>query len=536
MRVLMIVDKQGTAIDRLAQITKNNNPHHDIRVLAVHPKRPDRTSLAIFEQELKSCDVIDFRYWKSAELLRSMYSINKPCVLTHYNPYDLGKSNWSNYNANIVVNNEQQMVMKHAARTIPLPVDVFYWDFTPTEQYKKNTRICMVANRIEAKKGILPVAMACKQLGYKMDLVGNISDPAYFEEVMRSDAVEFHQNIADLQLKAIYSRAAIHVCNSVDNFETGTMPMLEAMSAGVPVMTRRVGHAPDLFDGKNMEMRIGDVHDVAQITEILKSLMDDEQLRLDMREAAWQTVKNRNVEVYARTYSKIYWEILGPQPLVSVIIPTCDRTVVFAKALESAIADPYPKKEIVVVDDGEEPDTASFLLSLKEMMRKNDDIPSVTIKYFSTALYEKSTGEYRKTYGLGHARNKAILEAEGKYIFFMDERMHIELGTICRFVEVAEKNTKDVWYWGVKDGAKKGFVENLSFVTRSTILRIGGFSEQITQYGGMTQEVRKRAEKNGITLSMVPDAQATSIIKSSGKRNKKRDVVKSKIQCYKLNE
>jgi len=42
----------------------------------------------------------------------------------------------------------------------------------------------MVANRIESKKGILQVAIACADLGLTFVLVGAISDMGYMQAIM----------------------------------------------------------------------------------------------------------------------------------------------------------------------------------------------------------------------------------------------------------------------------------------------------------------------------------------------------------------
>jgi glycosyltransferase involved in cell wall biosynthesis len=137
----------------------------------------------------------------------------------------------------------------------------------------------------------------------------------------------------------------------------------------------------------------------------------------------------------------------------------------------------------------------------------------------------------KKIYGLGHARNIGMLNAEGEYLLFVDDRLAIDENTIADFMKnPGEKN----WQWGEKDQTAKGFVENFSFVSRRTLINIGGFSELITQYGGMTQEIRKRAETNGVTFSYNHEAKAKAISKSSSKWSKFLDIAKSKAQCYAL--
>ena len=93
MKVISVVDKPDSAIDRMAQAMK---PFIglDYQVLAVHPKRPDPQQLADFEREARVADVIDYQYFRTANMLRERYPWVReiPSVLTHHNPYSIGES------------------------------------------------------------------------------------------------------------------------------------------------------------------------------------------------------------------------------------------------------------------------------------------------------------------------------------------------------------------------------------------------------------------------------------------------------------
>src|SRR3990167_11508351 len=105
-KILQIVDKNGTAIDRMATGIQVNLPHHQIRKIAVHPKKPSFIDLELYKRWASWADLFDYHYWKTAEMLRKEYPEfnNKPSILTHYNPYNLEESDWAGYNKLIVVN------------------------------------------------------------------------------------------------------------------------------------------------------------------------------------------------------------------------------------------------------------------------------------------------------------------------------------------------------------------------------------------------------------------------------------------------
>lgn len=532
MKVLIVADKEKTAIHRLSQYIQKANPHHQFRIVCVHPKRPSVDQLTAYEEGYKWCDIVHFNYWKSAELIRSMFEVKKPCMLSHHNPYDITQQTWTDYKLNVVNNREQATLMKCPLELIGLPVDINFWKFQPDEDYtedKMNT-VIMVAARIEGKKGVLPVAQACHRLGMRMILVGRPSDPAYLQEILQYDEVDYFEDVSDERLRDLYYQSGIHVCNSIDFFESGTMPILEAMACGVPVLTRKVGHVPDLYDGNNMVVRGGKPDELDDLSQQLDEMRKDRAWMLKIREAGWDTARKRHIDIFGRLYSKLYYKlILGEKPLISVIIPTYNRAHILARTLASVITMDYPHLEVVIADDGSTDGTKEMIEGVSQLL--TGEHTSVTFKYLRTDRYEYKDGSLVKVYGIAHSRNMAIMEAEGEYMMFLDDRLAPNSQAANIFLSHAGEG---LWLWGSKDGSQKGFVENFSFIRRSDIIRIGGFSGWITQYGGMTQEVRKRAERNHIAMELVGEAKATSLHKSGSKWNKLGDIAKSKIQCYKL--
>lgn len=522
MRVLLVSDKPGSAIHRMCEYKIKHTPWHAFKLIAVHPKRPDPNQLEAFEEALAWCDVVDFQYWKTAETLHSLYEIKKPSILTHHNPYDLTRTPWTNYKINVVLNTEQLRTINTQSVKIEHPVDTEFWEYQPTEPASFRYGVIMVSNRIEAKKGVLPVAQACKDLGIKMALVGDISDRTYHEQVMATEAVDFFHRISDEDLRDLYHQSMIHVCNSVDGYESGTLPILEAMSCGTPVLTRRIGHVPDTFNGRNMQVRRGDPDDLEDLKKQLTELTQNKELRDEIRQESVHSLRYRNYEIYARKYSQLYHQLLTGKELVTAIVPTVSTPDKLIETLSRVMSQTYGPLEIIVADDSEQPELN------EEVIKQIRGETSHTIKFFATAT-RNLKGE--KTYGLARARNKAVMEAEGQWLWFVDERMLPEKEALDAFYE---RRKEGIWLWGMKDQSQKSFVENFSFVNRKDLLRVGAFNEQITQYGGMTQEVRTRWEQNKKILQFVPKAQAITKRKSNAKWRRYKDIAISKTQCYKL--
>ena len=530
MNILLVADKPQTAIHRLCLYTQMALPQHNFKIVFIHPKRHTQEQFDAYDAGYEWADLIDFRYWKSAELMRSVGRIGKPMILTHYNPYDLKASDWTAYDRNLVVNTEQAKELR-LANVIPLPVDIQFFAMQDQKDFTEDRckTAIMVANRIEGKKGVLEAAQACQQVGMKFILVGRPSDGEYLQKILANSCVEFHEGVSDQELKELYYKSGIHICNSVDGFESGTMPILESMACGVPVVTRKVGHVPDLNNGTNMIINPNATQDVPSLAKILSDVTTDLKWLLKVRQEAWATVKSRNIELYGRQYNKIYQEVLyKDDEVVSVIIPTADRPKALTQLLLNLNFKQPKFLEVIVCDDGETDDAAKVVQAYREST-------NMTIKYFKTATYRvrAHTGEMIKTYGLAHARNKGAMEAQGKWLLFLDDRLVPVENAIMAFYLHRKENS---WLWGTKNKFRKGFVENFSFVNRHSFLKLGGFSEQITQYGGLTQEVRTRYESLGMKFVFCEEADAEVSTKSRSRWTKYLDIAKSKTQCYKLNE
>lgn len=85
-------------------------------------------------------------------------------------------------------------------------------------------------------------------------------------------------------------------------------------------------------------------------------------------------------------------------PLVSVIVPVYNGARFLAQSLDSALAQDYPRLEVVVVDDGSTDDTPGVLASYGERIR---------------AIRQPNQGA-------AAARNTALKASRGEYIAFLD--------------------------------------------------------------------------------------------------------------------
>lgn len=468
-------------MDRLSQATKKYMTDIEYVVVDCHPKRPDPQQLARFETEINDADIWESQYYRTSEMLLERYPEleSKKKILVHNNPYAIHEGDWNHYNM-VVANNdsiykELSQITTAPLEKVPLAVDHKQWTLSDKP---RNNKINMVANRIEGKKGILPAAKACKKLGLTMILVGNISDMNYFNEVMSVGSVQFAQNISDDELRETYQTTALHVCNSQDNFESGTLPILESTMCGQQVLTRAVGHVPD-FGLDNFHIYEGDNEDVDGLADAIDKALNSEP------KDNWNAVKYANHDVRAYRYRTLYHKLLQDNKTVSVIMPTTEDNPENAAALDKQTYG-YVEKLIAV-----------------------DTQPG---------------------YNLAKVRNEAAINATGEILVFCDDRMKLEEDAVEQFV----KNLKPgYWLYGNK-GVKKDFVENVSCIYREDFMKFGMFNERMDAYGGLSQETRSRARKQGIKLEYVESAKATPTRSSRNRREKKLQTIEMKNKLWKM--
>lgn len=515
LRVVSVVDKVGTALDRLSKGVARYNDNLEYFTVDVHPKRPDGKQLSRFEELARSADIIDYQYFRTADMLRNRYPWLKqiPSVLTHNNPYSIHERDWNDYQVNVGNNKEITKNLREITTSrveyIPLVVDPYFWKFNEDYSYSKS--VITVANRIEPKKGILPVAKACKEMGIKMYLVGAISDPAYWQEIMATGVVEFAQEVEDEKLRELYYKAGIHVCNSVDNFESGTLPALEAIFCGVPVLSRKVGHIPDIKDEGNIVIQDSDPEDVDRIVTLLTQMFADKKKLDTQRNDAWFSIKDRSFERRAYMYQKLFRELLPDKP-VTVVMPVADKPEVTSKSVNAILNQSHKNIELIVVDDGE--------VKQKETIESLRKVCNIPFRYMEV----DGTG-----YNLAKARNMGAIEATSDILVFCDQRMVMDPDCIAEFVKELKPR---YWLYGNK-GAKKDFLENLSCISRDDFFTLGMFNEHVTQYGGMSQECRSRARRQGLSTHYVDSAKATPEGKSSNRRRKKFEIMEMKTMLWK---
>lgn len=161
-------------------------------------------------------------------------------------------------------------------------------------------------------------------------------------------------------------------------------------------------------------------------------------------------------------------------PLVSIIIPAFNSGEYLAETIRSALAQTWPNKEIIVVDDGS---TDNSLIIAKSFAD-----PAIRI-------FEQENK------GASAARNKGLLEASGEYIQFLDaddllspDKIELQIN-LLKGKNLAIANCGTVYFFNgsdpyvnqpVREWYCDGSTDNVEFLTR---LYGGGLIGPA--YGGM---------------------------------------------------
>ncbi len=123
----------------------------------------------------------------------------------------------------------------------------------------------------------------------------------------------------------------------------------------------------------------------------------------------------------------------NPRPLISIIIPVYNRIGLVFQAIESALAQTYRNKEVVVVDDGSNDGTYEALQA--------SHAPIILCRH-------------PENRGQSAARNLGVHSCKGEYVLFLDSDDYLEqtaVESLWRCLHEAEKEDPS---WGVSYGKR----------------------------------------------------------------------------------
>lgn len=156
--------------------------------------------------------------------------------------------------------------------------------------------LCDVIESLSSRHKIF-VLLTGPARGYVKNRLKSAGIPFFHSFVEDADQVEEYYRATDISL----------VCSRI---EGGPKQILESLACGVPIVSTRVGMAPDvIIDGENG--LLADVGDREGIKRKVESLIESEALRQQLVSAGLKTVKHYNWDIIAdRYYNTLYAPLL----------------------------------------------------------------------------------------------------------------------------------------------------------------------------------------------------------------------------------
>jgi glycosyltransferase involved in cell wall biosynthesis len=175
-------------------------------------------------------------------------------------------------------------------------------------------RFILFVGTIEPRKNIISLLRAYHKL-VRSD-VGLVIAGGHgwlFEEIFREvsrlnlrEKVMFPGRVSETDLPALYSAASVFVYPSV--YEGFGFPPLEAMACGVPVIVSNTSSLPEIVGDAGI---LVNPEDSSEIAEAIRSVLDDDSKRENMRTKGIERAKRFSWEKCAGETLRIYAELAG---------------------------------------------------------------------------------------------------------------------------------------------------------------------------------------------------------------------------------
>lgn len=226
--------------------------------------------------------------------------------------------------------------------------------------------------------------------------------------------------------------------------ETYGIGILEAMAAGMPVLTWNWGHNPSLVQHM-VTGYVAEPHDYIDTTRGLDwCIAHFSELSQAARVEAMLHSWDGPIAQYASIYQQAYARKKAVGPLVSVVIPCYNYGKYVAEAIESVKSQTLPDWECIIVDDGSTDDS---LECIKKAVQGDSRFKVLAQLNARVAA----------------ARNRGAAAASGQYLCFLDADDYM----LPRCLEILastllKDRTAGIAYGRLKELTDKGLDANVS--------------------------------------------------------------------------
>lgn len=188
-----------------------------------------------------------------------------------------------------------------AERMTVVPIGVDEWMFRPLPHIERVPgRLMTTASADVPMKGLSHLLDALAKLRVEnpeahLVVIGRLKEdstvPALIEQLGLSGAVEFVSGVTDERIVELYAEAEVAVVPSL--YEGFSLPAVEAMSCGVPVVATTGGALPEVVGPDGESARTVTPGDPSALAAAIKDLLDDPAERVRIGESGRQRVLER---------------------------------------------------------------------------------------------------------------------------------------------------------------------------------------------------------------------------------------------------
>jgi glycosyltransferase involved in cell wall biosynthesis len=210
------------------------------------------------------------------------------------------------------------LVAEHGVRAqrVPLGVDLERWP--PRRPVPRDSdepaRLVHVAslNRVKDQATLLRALCVLADRGreFRLDVVGEDTLSGEIQSLAAqlglAPRVHFHGFLTQRELRPIVERA--HVALVSSRHEAGPLVALEAAAVGVPTVGTAVGHIAEWSPTAALAVPCGDA---AALADALESVLDDEDLRLQLGTEALRRAEREDADHTVTEYNGIYRRLVG---------------------------------------------------------------------------------------------------------------------------------------------------------------------------------------------------------------------------------
>ena len=224
------------------------------------------------------------------------------------------------HNSKVDINAQMGVPLK---RMTVVPVGVDHEVFRPYDDVvKKKGRLMVTSSSDVPMKGLVPLLEAIAKLRVERDIeLVVIGQPrakgrvaSTMERLGLNDIVTTISGVSDEELARLYGEAEVAIVPSL--YEGFSLPAIEAMSCGVPVVATTGGALPEVVGVNNETGLLVEPNNPDALVGAIRRLLDDEALRERIGAAGRQRVIERFTwQVTARGTAACYDAILSATAL-----------------------------------------------------------------------------------------------------------------------------------------------------------------------------------------------------------------------------